>query len=197
MTDIAGGAPDDLAKRRPGNRSQLAGSVAAGTGFDRRSGLGAVAVTTLAEHDCLVRGLHGASASGGAQVDLRGNGYVATLHRAARARAAEGAAKCSAAPAEERLEDVGERPERLKVGCVAAAAQSLVTKAIVGRAPVAVGEHLIGLSGLLELLLGRGVAAVHIRVQLTSKAAEGLLDIGLARVARYAEHRVVIAGHVC
>ena len=110
--------------------------------------------------------------------------------RAAAERAAETAA------AEERLEDVGHRAEALEVRRVAAAAQALVAVAVVGRAPLGVGQDLVGLGGLLELLLGVRVVAVDVGVQLAREPAERLLDLGLAGVARDAEDVVVVAGHL-
>jgi len=41
-----------------------------------------------------------------------------------------------------------------------------VAVAVVGRAAVGVAQHLVGLGGLLEFLLGLGVAAVDIGVEL-------------------------------
>ena len=64
---------------------------------------------------------------------------------------------------------------------------------VVELAALGVGEHLVGLGELLEALLGRRVVRVGVRVQLAREAAEGLLDLGLARAALDAEHLVVVA----
>ena len=97
------------------------------------------------------------------------------------------------ATAEERLEDVRHRAERLEVRRVPAAAQALVAVAVIGRAPLGIGQHLVGLGRLLELVLGLGVVAVDVGVQLARQAAERLLDLGVAGVAGDAEHLVVVA----
>ena len=91
--------------------------------------------------------------------------------------------KPNAAAAEERVEDVGEGAEALEVRRVAAGAQALVAVAVVGRAALGVGEHLVGLGRLLELLLGLGVVGVDVGVQLAREPAEGLLDLGLVGAA--------------
>jgi len=64
---------------------------------------------------------------------------------------------------------------------------------VVGRAALGVGEDLIGLGGLLELLLGVGVLGVDVGVQLARERAEGLLDLGLVSRARNAQHLVGVA----
>ena len=56
--------------------------------------------------------------------------------------------------------------------------------AVVGGAPLGVGEDLVGLGGLLELLLGLRVVRVDVGVQLAREPAEGLLDLLLVGVAR-------------
>ena len=63
--------------------------------------------------------------------------------------------------------------------CEAAGAQALVAVGVVGAAALGVGEDLVGLGGLLELLLGLGVVAVDVGMQLAGEPAEGLLDLGL------------------
>ncbi len=68
-----------------------------------------------------------------------------------------------------------------------------MAEAVVGRPPLGVGEDLVGLGGLLELLLGLGVLGVDVRVQLARERAEGLLDLRVVGVARDAEHVVGVA----
>ncbi len=64
---------------------------------------------------------------------------------------------------------------------------------VVGAPALGVGEHLVGLDRLLELLLGVGIVVVDVRMQLAREAAERLLDLGLARVPADAEDLVVVA----
>ena len=59
--------------------------------------------------------------------------------------------------------------------------------AVEDRAPVRVGQDLVGLGSLLELLLGFRIVLVHIRVQLARELAEGLLDLCLVHVPGQAE----------
>jgi hypothetical protein len=69
-----------------------------------------------------------------------------------------------------------------------------VAVAVVGGAALGVGEDLVGLRRLLELLLGVGVVAVDVGVQLARQAPEGLLDLGLASLAADAEDLIRISG---
>ena len=128
------------------------------------------------------------------ELDLGRDRDVAALDRAAGAAAAhpEQVAERAAA-AEERLEDVRDRAERLEVRRVPAAAQPLAAVAVVGRAALGVRQDLVRLGGLLELLLGVGVVAVDVGVKLASQAPERLLDRRLVGVARDAEDLVVVA----
>mmetsp|Transcript_8074 Transcript_8074/g.15670 ORF Transcript_8074/g.15670 Transcript_8074/m.15670 type:complete len:339 (-) Transcript_8074:288-1304(-) len=70
---------------------------------------------------------------------------------------------------------------------------------VIGRALLRVGQHLVGLLGLLELLLGllRPVALVAVGVVLHRQLAVSLLDVVFRRVLGDAEDFVVIAfgGH--
>ena len=88
----------------------------------------------------------------------------------------------SPATAEERVEDVGERAEAARLE--AAVAQALGAVAVVGRAALGIGQHLVGLGGLLELRLRLRVVRVDVRMQLAREPAEGLLDLRLVGVAR-------------
>ena len=132
--------------------------------LDRGSRLGAVAAAVLAHRDGVIGHLDGRAVGGLHERDLGADGDVAALDRgpeparpaAAEHPAAERAA-AEAAAAEERLEDVGHRAEPLEVGGVATLAQALVAVAVIGGAPVGVREHLVGLGGLLEALLGVGL----------------------------------------
>ena len=117
---------------------------------------------------------------------------VAALDPAAAAAAERRAERVAA---EERVEDVGERAEAVRLRRVAARVEPLEAVAVVGRAALGVGEDLVRLGGLLELLLGLRVVAVHVRVQLAREPPEGLLDLGLVGVAGDAEHLVRVAPH--
>ena len=66
---------------------------------------------------------------------------------------------------------------------------------VIGRALLRIGQHLVGLLGLLEALfrLLRPVALVAIGVELHGQLAVGLLDVVLGRVFRHAEDFVVVA----
>ncbi|MNE64413.1 hypothetical protein D3C80_1598260 [compost metagenome] len=63
---------------------------------------------------------------------------------------------------------------------------------VVGRALAGVGEHLVGLVGLLEFLLGRLVVGIAVRVVLHGQTAVGLLQLRLAGAALDTEHLVIV-----
>ena len=165
-------------------------AAAARARLDRSPGLGAVAVAVLAQCHGVEPDLGGGAGRrfGEGQLDRRRN--VAALDRAPGTAAAEYVAE--SAP-EERLEDVGDRTEALEVRGVAAAAQAVMAVAVVGRAALGVGQDLIGLGSLLELLLCGRVVAIDVGVQLAGQAAERLLDVAVAGVARNAKDVVVVA----
>src|SRR5690606_34256997 len=58
---------------------------------------------------------------------------------------------------------------------------------------VAIGKDLVGLLGLLELLLCRGIVRTAVRMAFHREAAERLLEVFLARAAFDAQHLVVAA----
>ena len=89
------------------------------------------------------------------QVDVDAHGDVAAL-RGAGARSSS----------EERVEQVADRAERVEVGRVAAGAQAVVAVAVIRGATLAVGQDLVRLGSLLELLLGCGIVGVDVGVQL-------------------------------
>ena len=64
---------------------------------------------------------------------------------------------------------------------------------VVGLLLLRIGEHLVGLGGLLELLLGIGIVAVYVRVEFPGDPAEGFLDLGVGRVPGHAQDLVVVA----
>ena len=59
-----------------------------------------------------------------------------------------------------------------------------MTELIVGRTFLGIGEHFIGLLGLLELLFGGLVIRIAVRMQLHGEAPVSLLDVGFRRIAR-------------
>ena len=67
--------------------------------------------------------------------------------------------------------------------------------AVVCRAAVGIGEDLVGLGGLLELLLGLRVVAVDVGVQLAGELAEGLLHLAVVGRPADAENFVRVALH--
>ena len=103
---------------------------------------------------------------------------------AAAAAEAEEVAEHRIGLAEDRLEDVLEAAGALGARVEAAGAQPVVAEGVVGPAPLGVGEDLVGLGGLLELLLGGGVLGVDVGMQLAGKAPERLLDLGSPRRSR-------------
>src|SRR5216683_5803744 len=65
-------------------------------------------------------------------------------------------------------------------------------KVVVLLAGLGVAQHVVGVGDLLELLLGRRVAGVGVRVVLLRQLAVGLLDVGLGRALLDAEGGVVV-----
>jgi hypothetical protein len=97
--------------------------------------------------------------------------------------------------AEDVAENVAEGVTRIETGATATthAVHARVAELVVGRALLRIGERLVGLLGLLELVLGLVVARVAVRVELHGEAPIRLLDVGLRRRARHVEDLVVIA----
>jgi hypothetical protein len=121
------------------------------------------------------------------------HGEVAPLDPPGAAAAAECAAERVAA--EERVEDVRKRAEAVRLRREPPRVEALEAVAVVRAAPLRVRQDLVRLSGFLELLLGLGVVAVHVGVQLARDPAEGLLDLRVLGVARDAEDLVRVAPH--
>ena len=67
--------------------------------------------------------------------------------------------------------------------------------AVIQRTAIGVGEDLVSLGGLLELLLGVGVVRVDVRVQLARQLPECLLDRRVVGAPVDPERLVVVAGH--
>ncbi len=119
------------------------------------------------------------------ELDLHRDRDVVSLRRAEATRTS----------AEEGVEEIADRAEPLEIRRVAAGAQPVVAVTVVGGSPLAVGEDLVGLGGLLELLLGLRVVGVDVGVQLARQRAEGFLDVLLGGVTLDAEHLVGVAWH--
>src|SRR5690606_9826607 len=150
-----------------------------------------------------------AAASARAQLGDRGPGVLAREHRgqlegelSAQVRAAPAAPAAPPAPparaeqvAEEIVQDVAERAEVAEVAepGPAGASDPLVAEAVVGAALVRIGQHRVGLGGLLELLLGLRIVRIAVRMELERELAVGLLQrVGVGR-AIDAQHLVVVA----
>ena len=118
------------------------------------------------------------------EVDLHDGADVCTARAAAAAR--------QHVVAEERREEVGEAAEVELPGLEAAAAQARVAVAVVERARLRLGEHLVRLDDLAKAVVRIGRVG-DVGVQLAGKRAKGLLDLRLGRVAPYSEELVVIA----
>src|SRR4051794_21862473 len=164
VADVAGRLAHDLPERRAAHRLQDAHAAAALARDDRRARLGAVAVTDVAEVDRLEAELDARAGRRVGERDLDLHPDVAALRGAGRlAHAAAATAEAAPErPAEERVEEVGDRAEALEIRRVAARAQAVVAVAVVQRAALGIVEDLVGLGRLLELLLGVGVVAVDV-----------------------------------
>ena len=162
-----------LPERRAADGLQDAVAAAALARRDRRAGLGAVAAAALAAVDDLVVDVDRGAGRRLLEVDLDRDLGVAA---AARAHRPPPPPKPPPKNAEKRslIE-----PKPSKFGLWPPRLQALVAVAVVRRAALGVGEDLVGLGGLLELLLGLRVVAVDVGVQLARELAEGLLDLGL------------------
>ena len=66
---------------------------------------------------------------------------------------------------------------------------------VVGATALGVGENLVRLGRLLELLLRLRVVAVDVRVKLAREPPEGLLDLDVGGAALDAEDLVVVPLH--
>jgi hypothetical protein len=68
-----------------------------------------------------------------------------------------------------------------------------MTKLVIGRTLLRVGQNLVGLLAFLELLFGFLVIRITIRVMFLGSTPVGLFQFGLAGIARYTQHLVVIS----
>ena len=67
-----------------------------------------------------------------------------------------------------------------------------MTELVVGRTLALIGQNVVGLLRLLELLFGRTVVGIPIGMKLHRLTAVCLLEIRVAGVARHAQHVVVV-----
>ena len=189
-----GAGPHHLTEGDPGHLAQLAAAAARLAGPNRRSRLGAVAPAALAGRNRLHRHLARGSREhlGEAHLHLRRD--VAAARRPARPEP-EQLAEQRVAATEERGQHVLEAAEGVRARGPAPGAQALVAEGVVGAAAVGVGEDLVGLRGLLELLLRLRVVPVDVGVELARQPAKRLLDLAVAGSPVHAEDLVVVPLH--
>jgi len=179
----------------------LTGATTGGAGLRLRARLGARTMADLALfHERNADRLLGA-ACGFLQRDLQ---VVAQVGAAVDIGAPTAAT--AAATTEDLVEDAAEGiRETLEARAAAKATgaacggriYACMTIAVVRGALVAVGEHFVGLFGLLEFLFGAFVVGVAVRVELHRELAIGLLDVLVAGVAIDPQYVVVIPfGHL-
>src|SRR5579885_173492 len=110
--------------------------------------------------------------------------------------AARGAAAPAARHAEKIVEDVVEGCAEIRAEAAeptAAVLERGVAEAVIGRAALAVLEHVVGLVDFLEFVLAFLVARISVRMPLHGELAKRRLDLAVARGARDLQHLVVIA----
>ncbi len=120
------------------------------------------------------------------------------LEVVAQIRAAVDVATPAARLAEDVAKNVAERVREIarttaRPGAAHIRVDAGMAELIVGGALLAVGEHLVGLLGLLEALLGLGVVRIAVRMKLHGQLAIGLLDVVVRCVAVDPQHIVKIA----
>src|SRR5690606_2974178 len=199
-----------------GITDHLAGAVATGTGLLHRENallhahlamtatgstgnragalLGAATIAGLAAHQGGHPDGNRGATHGLFQVKLQGIPQItAALHAGTAATTA--AAKDIA---EDITEDIGE------VAATKAAGPSAhvrvdpgVAVLVVGGSLVGVGEHFVGLVGLLEFLFGILVIRIAVRVIFHCQPAIGLFQLGFTGAALHAQHFIIVTlGHI-
>ena len=190
----AGAGPHHLAERDPRDLAHLAAAAARLAGPNRGSRLGTVAPAPLAGRGRLERDLPGGPGENLGEAHFHLRRKVAAARRPGPAEP-EQLAEQRVAAAKEGGEHVLEAPEGVRSRCPAARAQAVVAEGVIGAAAVGVGEDLVGLGRLLELLLRLRIVLVDVRVQLARQLAKRLLDLALAGAPVHAEDLVVVALH--
>src|SRR3984893_12123133 len=120
----------------------------------------------------------------------------AALHTAAPPTAAAGAENVS----EEFAKNVAEVLKHSRVESTArreSATHSGMTKAVVERSFLGVGEDGVRFAHFLELLLGVGIVRVPVRMQLQSKLAVGALQLRFCHRPAHTEDFVIVTFCVC
>src|SRR5215469_16415847 len=173
-------------------RADLAGAATVGAlARAGRAVLGARAVAPVAGRQALKLDRFFGAARRFLEFDFE---IVTEVVAAARARSS------AAAACEEIAEDVGEDflEALAEIETTEAARSTLrsleggVTKSIVLRAPIRIGQNLVGLVDLLEALLGFLVAGIAIGMELDREATIGLLEFFVASSASYAKDFVIV-----
>ena len=147
-------------------------------------------MAALLDHLVLDRSLHAERRLEQRYLDV--HSHVTALH-GRRAPTATEPERIGAA--EERVEDVGERAEALKVRRVSARVEPFPAVAVVDGALFVVDQDLLRLGQLLELLLGFRVVVIDVGMELARLQPEGLLDLPLGGIAADAEDLVGVAFH--
>ena len=97
--------------------------------------------------------------------------------------------------AEEHVEDVAEALAAERAEAPGVAARPGVAEAIVVGPLLGVREHFVGFVDLLEVRLGRRLVVGDVGMVLARQLPVCALDRALIRIARDAEHRVIIRRH--
>ena len=109
------------------------------------------------------------------------------------------AAKAAAEKAAENIAQIAE----IKAACAISAACPVIgihagkAELVIARLLVGIGEHLVGLVDLLELLLGLLIAGVHVRMVLAGQLFIGSFDLVLGCAFGYAENLIIISFFLC
>src|SRR5581483_5888725 len=178
---------DELAEHAARHLLQPAGAVAAVAADGRRPGLDPIAVAARAHHGKLERNRRSRAARRVDEIDL-------DLCRHVRPTSPSSAAAHSGTEdvvAEEGAEQIAEAADVEVRRCETARPQARVAVAVVERAGLGVGEHLVRLRHLAEALLRLGLVG-HVGVQLPRQSPERLLDRLFVCVARDPEQFVVV-----
>ena len=183
----AGGGPDELAEDAARDLLEATAATAAGARRRSRPRLDAFAAAAPARDRHLDGHLHLDAARGLGELDGHLGGDVGT----ARSPASAPTGAAEQVLAEERREEVAEVSEVEVRRREPPGAEAGVTEAVVQLARLGVREDLVGLGHLAKALLRLGLFR-HVRVKLSREAPERLLDVLLLRVARDAEHLVVV-----
>ena len=184
-----------LAEDRPPDSVDLAAAAALPAGDRRRARTGAAALAVRTGNGLAQSHLALHTEDGLFEGELDRDFHVgpppgtALVPSPERRPTAEGAT-------EEGLEQIAEpRTEGTAVEAASGRGGRLGTKEVVATPALRVTKRLVGLCDLLEAILGRGVAPVGVRMELSRQAPVGALDLVFAGVGADLEQLVVIDGH--